>query len=238
MAGRRSLRTVAVVAALAVAAAVFAISPVGAAFQPTKKAIKKIAKKVAKKQINSLVPGMINAKAGRVGVGIEVANQVPNTAAGFATLASTQVVAPAPGFLILNGSTDSFQTVGPDLVICDLAVNGTQLASSVRFIELNLGDFQAPDSNGDTEEPLFVNSEENCETHTVVPVNAGTYSVAFRVANCCSDGDFEATVVSAEYVPFNGAGAPPSSFTPLSKVKGEVMLEDLAAARGLELPRR
>ncbi|MDQ4005194.1 MAG: hypothetical protein M3135_02690, partial [Actinomycetota bacterium] len=158
------------------------------------------------------------------------------TTGGFASLATTSVTAPAPGFLVLHGTSDTWNYNGVEIVLCDLAVNGAQVPSSLHYAELDFGSYQDNDSFDDQEAPIYVNAEEDCATHAVVPVAAGTHTVAYRTATQWSDTSYDASVVSAVYVPFGGTGAPPrlAPLDPSEEITYEEALED----RGMEAPAR
>lgn len=169
-----------------------ALSPAVAAFTPSKKSIKKIAGKVAAKMIKQASP--------RVGASIVPDGPVdPTVAAADGMFTSTSVTAPAPGYLMLSASAGLFNATTDNTMLCFLRLGTTDLASSNRRISHNGAQ--------------NVNEQEDCATETVVPVNAGTYTVEFRYAGA-SPGNtaYSAVVLSALWVPYNGQGAKPTTF--------------------------
>lgn len=165
-------------------------TPVGAHVTPgVKHLINKHLKKAfyTKKQANSRYP--------RVAYGIDNVDTQPST--NPAVLAQTTISAPAAGFLVLQGSADVYESTGdePDIG-CYLRLNATDLESSFRDIELGAN-----------------NREENCETHTIAPVQAGTHSIQLRAESFHRTTNYDNKVVSAIWIPYGANGSPPSSFT-------------------------
>jgi len=200
---------------------------------------KEASKKFVKQRINKAAAALETADAqtsGRVGYGAVTALQVPNTAGGFVALATATVTAPAPGFLILHGTSDTYNVFGFEIVLCDLTLNGTRVPASLHFTEIDTNTGQDPDSNGDDEELFSVNTEEDCATHAVAPVPAGTHTVAYRTDNALDDTSHENSVVSALFVPFGGSGAPPRSVN--AEAGDEISYEEALARRGLDPPVR
>ncbi|MGH2684363.1 MAG: hypothetical protein ACRDJP_02735 [Actinomycetota bacterium] len=218
---------VTLVAVGALAAGTLATSATGAAKSATKKFVKR--------KFNVALQ-MATQTAARVGYDAVEDEQMPDTSGGFVALATASVTAPTPGFLVLHGTSDTYNFFGPEVVLCDLAVNGAQVPSSLHFAELDFGSFQEDDTAGDGEAPMYVNGEEDCATHAVVPVGAGTHTVAYRTVNEFSDTSYDASVVSAVYVPFGGTGAPPRLTAP--DPAHEVTYEEALAERGMQPPVR
>jgi hypothetical protein len=134
--------------------------------------------------------------APRVAYGIDNADTQPATSP--TVLAQTTITAPAPGFLILEGSADIYNSIGDEPVVtCYIRLNATDLESSRRDMELGLA----------------TNSEENCETHTVAPVSAGSHTIQLRGESSFNDTNFDNKVVSATWIPYGATGAAPASFT-------------------------
>jgi hypothetical protein len=111
------------------------------------------------------------------------------------------ITAPTEGFLVITASMDGRSTTAGDLLAdCWIALDGTEVNSSDRTQEY--------DGN-------FNNDESDCATNTTVPIHAGAHTVDL-------DGDPETGVIydeaalSAMFVPYDGSGNPPTSFTPLA----------------------
>jgi hypothetical protein len=121
---------------------------------------------------------------------------LPNGTDG--TVATTNITAPAPGFLVIDAGSDLFNPIQFDVVRCGIEVDNATAPGSERFMELNA--------------PQSVNQEEDCSTNTVVPVSAGQHKIDLQASLVDSPNTiWEDTALSAIYVPFGGAGAPPSS---------------------------
>lgn len=136
--------------------------------------------------------------APRVAFGIDNNDAVATTSPS--VLAQATIDAPSAGFLVIHGSADVYNSSGPEPVLsCFIRLDATDLESSRRNMELN----------------HTTNSEENCETHTVAPVQKGNHTVQLRSTASFNDTNFDNKVVSAVWVPFGGSGGQPSSFTPL-----------------------
>lgn len=136
--------------------------------------------------------------APRVAYGIDTTDTAPT--GNPAVLAQATITAPAAGLLVLQGSADLYNSTGSEPTLsCYLRLDATDLESSRRNMELN---FQ-------------YNSEENCETHTVVPVQKGSHAVQLRGTSSFLDTNWDNRVVSAMWVPYGATGARPRSFTPL-----------------------
>lgn len=167
------------------------ITPVGAHVTRSVKHLAKHLKKqfIVRKELPEIVP--------RVAYGIDNTDVTPTTSP--AVLTQTTITAPAPGFLVIQGSADVYNSTGnePDYT-CYIRLDNTDLESSRRRMELNVAS----------------NSEENCETHTVAPVQAGTHSVQLRATSSFIDTSYDNKVVSAMWIPFGAAGGPPTAFTP------------------------
>lgn len=112
------------------------------------------------------------------------------------TVATTNITAPAPGFLVITAGSDLFNFDQFDKVTCFIEVDGTQAPGSEMIIDLN----------GDAE----VNEEEDCSTNAVVAVSAGQHAVDLEADVGRPGTKFDQTALSAIYVPFGSTGAPPS----------------------------
>ncbi len=133
-----------------------------------------------------------------VAYGIDTTDIVPT--GNPAVLAQAEISAPSAGFLVLQGSADLYNSQGSEPTLsCYLRLDATDLESSRRNMELN---FQ-------------YNSEENCETHTVVPVQKGSHAVQLRGTSSFLDTNWDNRVVSAMWVPYGGSGGRPKTFTPI-----------------------
>lgn len=211
-------RSALVVVALAAMVAVAGVAPVSAAFTPTKGKIKKIATKMAKKQVKKLTPGIAAETDGRVAFAYNPDTVIPVAPGAFIPLATTTVTAPTAGFLIVHGRSQMEMVVPADIWACDLTLDGLEIDSSLvvdfSVVEAEQGD----DSNSDTEADIFVgNVLETCSTHAVVPVTAGVHGVTLRGAVLVAPEEFSDAYLSAEFVPFDGNGAPPTSFVLLTR---------------------
>ena len=113
------------------------------------------------------------------------------------TVATTTIGAPAPGFLVIDTSSDVFNDIESDFLRCFIEVDNALVSGSVRYMELN-------DTQG-------VNREENCSTNAVVPVSAGTRTVDLGGDVGAPNTTWANTTLSAIYIPFGGTGASPSS---------------------------
>jgi hypothetical protein len=173
------------------------VSPVGAHVTTSvKHLINKHLKKVfyTKKKADDryLAKGL----APRVAYGIDNADTQPATSP--TVLAQTTITAPAPGFLVLQGSVDIYNSSFDEPVLtCYIRLDATDLESSRRDMELGIA----------------TNSEENCETHTVAPVNTGSHTIQLRAESSFNDTNYDNKVVSAIWVPYGATGSPPNSFT-------------------------
>lgn len=165
-----------------------------------RKTARKIANKRKKKVIKQLQP-QINANAAalpRVAVGVDNTDALP--AAPNMDLVGTSIVAPAPGYLHLNGGADFHNDGSFDIFDCVLVIDGVEIESSLRREDMN-----ALSSD---------DQDDDCQTHTVVPVPAGGHSVSFRVLIIdTAETEVDNKVVSAMWVPFGPTGAPPTDFT-------------------------
>jgi hypothetical protein len=136
--------------------------------------------------------------APRVAYGIDNTDAAPT--ASPSVLAQATIDAPSSGFLVIQGSADVYNSTAAEPILsCYIRVDATDVESSRRNMELN----------------HTTNSEENCETHTVVPVKKGNHNVQLRGSTSFNDTNFDNKVVSAVWVPFGGDGGQPRNFTPL-----------------------
>jgi len=79
-----------------------------------------------------------------------------------------------------------------------------------------------------------VNQEEDCSTNTVVPVSAGPHKIDLEASFVDSPNtDWVDTALSAIYVPFGGAGAPPSS-TAISAAREEAAAPETRKPESVE----
>ncbi len=170
-------------------------SPVGAAI--TKKKVKTTATKV----VNSVAPGIVNQLA--PGIATQVAGPLAGRFA-FArdddlaldgtsgTVLATAIIAPTSGHLAINAGTDSFGSTG-DGFSCNLDVDGTDLLSTNRTVELAAGNFN-----------------EDCTTEGAVAVTAGTHTVRFEATGVGAGTTLDEAVLWAIFVPFDGGGSLPT----------------------------
>jgi hypothetical protein len=173
------------------------VSPVGAHVTTgVKHLINKHLKKVfyTKKKADGRY--LVKTLAPRVAYGIDNTDTQPTTSP--TVLAQTTITAPAPGFLVLQGSADIYNSIDNESTLtCYIRLNATDLESSRRDMELGISN----------------NSEENCETHTVAPVNTGSHTVQLRAESSFNDTNYDNKVVSATWIPYGATGAAPTSFT-------------------------
>ncbi|MGH2685904.1 MAG: hypothetical protein ACRDJP_10615 [Actinomycetota bacterium] len=171
------------------------ISNVGAVAE-RREASKKFVKKRLRKAQNAAESADMQI-ASRVGIATDATNAPldPGGTTDEITQLTVQVAAPAPGFLVVEGSIDS-HGIQEDEFTCFLTVNGTDVPSSFRWVHLG------PD-----------NAEENCDTDGAVPVPAGAHTIDLVTAEVNSSANGASKqVLHATYVPHDGAGAPPTSF--------------------------
>jgi hypothetical protein len=107
----------------------------------------------------------------------------------------TEIIAPAPGILVISGGTDAYSNTLFDSFFCQLEVNGTLVEGSLRNVMEN------PD--------VTTNYQEDCNTSGAVVVDADAYKVSFRTLDVDAAGFF-ATSVSVIWVPFDGGGNTPT----------------------------
>ncbi len=116
------------------------------------------------------------------------------------TVATTTINAPAPGFLVIDASSDVDNVTESDpIAACFIEVNNGLLSDDGSFRAMQLNATQG------------VNVSENCSTNTVVPVAAGTHTVELVGGVTAPNTVWGDTALSAIYIPFNGSGASPSS---------------------------
>ncbi|MGA7096753.1 MAG: S-layer homology domain-containing protein, partial [Acidimicrobiia bacterium] len=108
-----------------------------------------------------------------------------------------EIVAPAPGTLVLDGSIDAWNhsEVGP--AFCLFVVDGIGLNTSQRWIQIDGG--------------TGTNEEENCSTNDGVVVGKGTHQVSLRfdTVNPGTTG-ITGTSLTVMWVPFDGNGDSPT----------------------------
>ncbi len=114
---------------------------------------------------------------------------------------TARITAPKRGFLFIVASSDVFNFTSTDFVNCWVNLDGTQLTSSVRSIELDGG---------------VSNQEENCNTDASWPVGPGLHTVTFEGDDVNADTTFDESTLEVLYVPFNGKGAVPVPVNPTS----------------------
>lgn len=109
------------------------------------------------------------------------------------TAATTTINAPAPGFLVIDASSNVFNNQQNDeLVQCLIEVDNRVDDPSRRFMQLSKD----------------INEEEDCSTNTVVPVDKGNHTIDLEALDVGTGTNFDQTTLSAMYVPFDGQGAP------------------------------
>ncbi len=111
-------------------------------------------------------------------------------------VATTKINAPSKGFLVIDASSDfRNQDLAPASITfsCFIGVDNTAASGSERHIELDHD----------------VNREEDCSTNAVVPVFAGNHTVDLKVRGPSKNTEYDDTVLSAIYIPFDRNGAQP-----------------------------
>ncbi|MBM3696301.1 MAG: hypothetical protein FJW79_10270 [Actinobacteria bacterium] len=113
---------------------------------------------------------------------------------------TVEVVAPAAGLLIMEGSVDVLG-VTRDVLNCALRLDGAQVAGTGRSIVVH-----DTTASGGTD-----NGSENCASGGGIAVTAGAHTVAFEVGalDAGTTGLGEASLW-ALFVPFDGNGAAPA----------------------------
>lgn len=114
--------------------------------------------------------------------------------AGFGTLLSTSITAPTAGWLVITGTVDAFNTTSNNTYGCHIILNGMEV----------LGTFMTSQVNGAT----GTNESEDCSTHGIAEIPAGTHSVHLDAATVATTTDFADGSLSVLFVPFDGDGAP------------------------------
>ncbi|MGH2674288.1 MAG: hypothetical protein ACRDH1_02575 [Actinomycetota bacterium] len=184
---------------LAVAGAVAGAAVAG----PVTAAAPAAKKKFVKKQINKAKTQLSNAFtnadaliAGRVA--FASANALLAVPTLEVTGLTTSITAPAPGFLVITGTADftSFSNSSTD--DCWINVDGTDIAASLMHVE---------------NDPSVFAASTNCATHAVVPVNTGAHTVLLELEASAAGVNAFARTLSATYVPYDGTGARPTTFT-------------------------
>ena len=111
------------------------------------------------------------------------------------TVATTTINAPAPGFLVIDASSDVLNSFQADVYECSVQVDNATAPGSRRSMALS------------ATQP-GVNFEENCATNAVVPVSAGTHTVDLEATLVSAPRtNWKDTALSAIYIPFDGSGA-------------------------------
>ena len=112
---------------------------------------------------------------------------------GQATLLSTTITAPGPGYLIVNASTDVRSTIDA-FISCSLQLDEAGMDGSGRFLATKIG----------TAFP-----EIGCVTGSTMPVQAGQYKVDFEGQGADADVKWGRSSLQATFVPFGPDGNRP-----------------------------
>jgi hypothetical protein len=116
---------------------------------------------------------------------------------GTGDLLTVSITAPRSGILLITGSAESHLTgVTTSLYVCDLTVDGADVAGTKRYVQLT--------DNGGEE-----NDEPNCATNGGFVVEGGEHTVALRVVGRQEPVLFEGAALQVQYVAFDGDGSRP-----------------------------
>ncbi len=114
------------------------------------------------------------------------------------------ITAPARGYIIVSGSAYIFNETGngADDALCYLQVNNSTLAGSTRWVDTDY-----------TGAAGGLMDEVSCATNGGFQVcNTGAYTIDMEFSSIGTDLNVLDSSLVAEFVPFNGAGSPPSLF--------------------------
>ena len=182
-------RGILILAAAILAAGAIAATSAGATAPLTKAKVKKIATKVVKNLAPGIALDVAAPLAGRVAIASAKPVGTATTSAG--TLLTTNISAPASGYLVIHGDGNWANYSGAeDTWGCKIFVDGTEIEARVEQSGPN-------------------NEEINCSVDAAVQVGPGAHTVDYRWFN--SDGaiTFGDRTLIAQYVPFNASGVRP-----------------------------
>jgi hypothetical protein len=148
-----------------------------------------------RKQVRQLRADAV-ASSGRVGIASDTTLEPVDPASDGQpdTQLTVLVTAPAPGFIIAEGSMETFISANDDVFSCYLTLNGVKVESSLRTVRID----------GDQD------SEANCDTDAAVPVQAGTQTIALVTTGVVQVVQDVGEVLHALYVPYDGNGVRPT----------------------------
>ena len=153
---------------------------------------------VSREQMSAFMHRLAQNTAPRASFNSEI--DVPN---GAPYSLSTEITAPAPGIILTNAGIDAWN--GPDeFYRCRVLLNDALIPGSQMDSEL--------DGQGSS------NSEENCSNGGGVAVEAGTDTITLDVSSVDTGTDFAGAFVWALWVPYDGMGETPTSFTQLGNL--------------------
>lgn len=128
----------------------------------------------------------------------QVANNAVTGTTGDSVVVQTSITAPAPGYLAITASSDTYNQTDSDTLDCWIRLDGKNSGSSYRTTTLDGA--------------AGANLEENCGTDVVLPVKKGKHTVKFMGYNGSSNTTWDESTVRAIFIPFGATGKAPSSF--------------------------
>jgi hypothetical protein len=167
----------------------------------TKSKVKKIVKKQIKKRAGKLSVANANTVGGLPPNALNRAAfaTAEEESFGDGTLLTTTIQAPIAGTLLINAHAEAINFVGSDEYVCFIELNNAFVPGS--------GSLRTDGNSGDP--------DEDCDTVGAATVPAGTYSVDFEGSSIEGDMSWFQRTLTAEFVPFNGAGARAAEATEL-----------------------
>lgn len=112
---------------------------------------------------------------------------------GQATILTTNITAPGPGYLVVNASTDVRSTTD-DFVSCSLQMDDVGMDGSGRFLATKIG-------------ASF--PEISCVSGSTMPVQAGQHKIDFEGQGADADVKWGRSSLQATFVPFGPDGSTP-----------------------------
>jgi hypothetical protein len=144
--------------------------------------------------------GLDGNELSRVAYAVSTGNAFVGDGLTSGTILTTSITAPIDGFLIMSASSDVFSNSADDRMGCRLEIDGTVVPSSRRTFMINF--------------TAGVNQEEDCHSETVVPVMTGDHTIDFVTNGTPAAGIvYDESALWVLFVPFDGAGNPPTDFT-------------------------
>lgn len=105
---------------------------------------------------------------------------------------SVTITAPTAGWLIITGTVEAQNLIVNTVYRCRLRVDGSDVTGTSMISNIH-----DPSSQS-----------EDCTSHGVQQVTAGTHTVTFLLSQVVTTTDLNAGSLSALFVPFDGTGAP------------------------------